>query len=253
MSDSFAQSDDDLFAYDPSKETKSSNASYDSLSSNSKQTNEFYDKISKDIKDNDEDNFLEINALRVKFSQAMIGSYNFWITPTVPVAYSNTVTQVLDQLTNGKFSDLFLYNTLESNIIRRSQLMYLLNGTFNKETSETDSFKSFMKKIGVDTDQGYVPTYVGTLIRISMHILARERSMYLDLAHRLQIVPNPLVLEDNSSLDLMQEMSRAIHTTVEGSQETYLVKRFISNFSESFAFKLNSMNNSNIEYEVRSL
>lgn len=253
MSDAFAHSDDDLFAYDPSNETKSLNNNFDSLSSNSKETNQFYDKISKDIESNDEENFLQINALRVKFSQAVISSYNFWIAPTVPVAYSNTVTQVLDQLTNGKFSDLFLYNTLESNIIRRSQLIYLLDGTFNKENSKTDSFNYFMKKIGVDTDHGYIPTYVGTLIRISMHVLTKERSMYLDLANKLQIVPNSLVLEDNGSFEEMQQMSKFINSTVEGNQEAYLIQKFISNFSESFTFKLNNMNNSNIEYEVRSL
>jgi len=253
MSDAFSQSDDDLFAYEPSREVKNTNSIYDSYSSNSKQNNELYDQISRNIQDNDEENFLEINALRVKFSQAVLGSYDFWISPTTPSSYASTVAQVLNQLTDGRFSDLYLFNNLEANIIRRSQLIYLLDGTFKGENSESDSFKSFTKKIGVDVDQSYVPTYVGTLVRISTHILAKERSMYLELAQKLDIVPNPTALENQDSGSVLDQMGSDVHSSVQTKQQNHLSNTFISNFSESFVSKLNNMNNSNIAYEIRSI
>lgn len=253
MSDAFSQSDDDLFSYDPSQEKKK-NTSFDSFSVNSKPNNELYDQIAKDIKNNDEDNFLEINELRVKFSQAVLGSYYFWVNPSTAVSYVNTVTTVLDQLTNGRFSDLYLYNNLEITILRRSQLVYLLDGTFNQDNHKNDeSFKSFMKKLGVDVDQTYIPTYVGTLIRISNSILARERSMYLELAQKLNIVPNPAVLDINSDKDDTDNMAASLKSTVNSIQEDHLSNIFIANFSESFVNKLNNMNQSNIDYEIRSL
>lgn len=250
MSEFMNENDDDLFEYDPSKEKVNNPTSFDS-SSNSKISNEVYDQIAKSMRNNDEESFIKTNAIRIKFSQAILNSYDFWISPTSSLTYFNTVTQILDELTNGRFSDLYLYNYLEANILRRNHIVYLLNQTFNStDTKDSKAFNDFFDKLGVSVSDSYIPTYVGTLIRISNHILAKERSMYLSLANKLNLIPNPAVLDPNTTVD---EVFEATQSNSANTRKDMLTSRFYSNIDDSFCEKLNNMNGTNISHRLSQL
>jgi len=250
MSEFMNQNDDDLFSYDPSKEEKPS-APFVASSSNSKISNEIYDQITKNIEENDDENFLKINGLRIKFAQAILNSYHFWVSPISALSYLNTVTTVLDQLTNGRFSDLYLYNYLENNIIRRNHIIFLLTETFDpNNVKDSQSFDQFLEKMGIKLNDSYVPTYVGTLVRISSHILSKERAMYISLADKLKVVPNPAVLDPHPSTE---EVFDATQASVASSQAAMISASFDRNIDASFVEKLNNLNTTEIEYQVKKL
>lgn len=251
MSEFMKENDDDLFDYDPSKEKVSSSVPFSSSSSNSKISNEVYDQISKSIKENDDENFLKANGLRIKFSQAVLNSYDFWISPSSSFTYFSTVSQVLDELTNGRFSDLYLYNYLEANIIRRNHIAYLLNQTFyGNETKDSKAFNDFFDKLGIAVTDAYIATYVGTLIRITNHILSKERSMYLSLATKLNLIPNPAVLDPNTTSD---EIFEATQASSSSSRYSMLSSKFNQNIDESFYEKLNNMDGTNISHRLTEI
>jgi hypothetical protein len=253
MSESISQNDDDLFNYDPSKEkTSAHNISSFSDTSNSKVSNEVYEQIAKSIDQNDDENFLKLNGLRMKFSQAILNSYDFWLSPVYTVSYFATTVTVLDQLTDGKFSDLFLYNYLENSIVRRSHIIFLLTETFDsKNIKDSESFDRFLEKMEIKLTDAYVPTYVGTLVRISSHILSKQRAMYISLANKLNIVPNSVIFDAHPSIE---EVFKATQfDNIAGVQEAVIARSFNSNFSGSFVEKLNNLNATNIDYQIRNL
>lgn len=251
MSDAFSQSDDDLFNYDPSKETSKPLDFSTSTSNDKSSSNEIYSHISKNINQNDDSALDGLNGLRVKFSQAVLGSYDFWLSSTSAVAYSNTINTVMDQITDGRFSDLYLFNYLEMNIIRRHHITHLLNDTFSSnDVKDSESFKSFMNRIGIDVNDSYVPVYIGTIIRITTHIIAQERSMYLSLAEKLQIVPNPAVLDGDNHYDNIIKSARA---SVQQTQRDLLDTKFVHNANFTFFERLNNMNNTQVNHVIRSI
>ena len=251
MSDPIFQNDDDLFNYDPSKDSSKHLDFSSSTSSDKNKENQIYSHISKNIDNNDDDALDGVNGLRVKFSQAVIGSYDYWIASALPVAYTSTINDVMDQLTGGRFSDLYLYNYLEINIIRRINIIGIMDDAFSSASSSaSDSFKTFMKKIGVDITDSYVPVYIGTLTRITSHILAQERSMYLSLAEKLQVTPNPAVLDSNFT---QESALRNARLSVQQSQRDLIDNKFIQNSDSNFFDRLNNMNTTQINHALRSL
>lgn len=251
MSDVFSQNDDDLFNYDPSKEQTKPLDFSTSTSSDKPSSNEIYNHISKNINSNDDSSLEGINGLRVKFSQAVIGSYDFWLASSAPVAYSNTINSVLDQITGGRFSDLYLFNYLEMSIIRRNHITQLLNDTFTAEDStSSESFKTFMDRIGVNVNDSFVPVYIGTIVSVTQHIIAQERSMYLTLAEKLQVVPNPAVLDANNNYDSIIKNAKS---SVKQTQQDLLDSKFAHNANDGFFEKLNNMNNTQVNHVIRLL
>ena len=251
MSDPIFQNDDDLFNYDPSKESSKPIDFSSSVSGDKNKENQIYSHISKNIDNNDDIALDGVNGLRVKFSQAVIGSYDFWLSSALPVAYTSTINSVMDQITGGRFSDLYLYNYLEINIIRRMNIMHIMDDAFSPdEDSNSDTFKTFMKKIGVDIVDSYVPVYIGTLTRITGHVLAQERSMYLSLAEKLQVTPNPAVLDGQFH---HEAILRNAKLSVQQSQRDLVDAKFVENSNSNFFDKLNNMNTTQINYVLRSI
>jgi hypothetical protein len=251
MSDLFYQDDDDLFSYDPSKEVSKPTDFSSSTLNQKDQNNEIYSHISKNINDNDDVALDGIDGLRIKFSQAVLGSYDFWLASASPVAYTNTLNSIMDQITGGRFSDLYLYNYLEINIIRRMHISHIMNDAFSAEgLKDTDNFKSFMKRIGVDIADSYVPVYIGTMIRITNHIIAQERSMYLALAEKMQITPNPTVLDADYHYDTIIKNAKS---SVQQSQRDLLDLKFAHNSDHVFFDKLNNMNNTQVNHVIRTI
>ena len=253
MSEFSRQNDDDLFDYDPSKDKPKVSHDYISSSSNSKVSNEVYDQITKSIEENDDENYLKVNGLRIKFSQAILNSYDYWISPIGAISSFVTISQVLDQLTGGRFSSLYLYNYLETSILRRKHIIYLLSQTFDqvsRNKDDDDSFREFLARLDVKVSDSYIPTYVGTLVRISSHILAKDRAMYITLANKLDIVPNASVLESTSS---PSEVYNNSQQNVKAASDCLLQETFNKSVDMAFAEKLNNLNGTQVDYQLRSI
>jgi hypothetical protein len=244
MSDAFSQDDDDLFSYDPTKETsKPLDFSSSNLSDKDK-NNEIYNHISKNINDNDDLALEGMNGF-------VLGSYDFWLASSSAVAYSSTINTVMDQITGGRFSDLYLYNYLELNIIRRMHIIHLMNDAFaSKDIKDDTGFKHFMKRIGVDLVDSYIPVYIGTMVRITNHALSQERSMYLSLAEKMQITPNPSVIDADYHYDTIIKNAMS---SVQKTQRDLLDIKFVQNSDSVFFDKLNNMNSTQVTHVVRSI
>ncbi len=246
---SYSQSDDDLFDYDPSVE-KSKEQLYNSVS-DIKSDNTLLSDLSRNIKNNDDQTFDGHTEIRVKLAEAILGSYDKWINNASSVAYFSTLNTMLDELTNGRFSVMYFYNTIEQKILRRININTLIGESFIvKNDNNKDTLKEFLTRIGISYDGPYLSTYVGTLVRISNHILIRERAMYLSLAERLQLSCNPLIAQDSPNFEEVIALSQF---TVTDQQEKIIQNQFIHNSDEYFLEKLNNINLSNINFKIRSI
>jgi hypothetical protein len=246
---SYSQSDDDLFDYDPSIE-KPKEQLYNPVS-DIKSDNTLLSDLSRNIKNNDDQTFDGHTEIRVKLAEAILGSYDKWINNASSVAYFSTLNTMLDELTNGRFSVMYFYNTIEQKILRRININTLIGESFIVKNDNTkDSLKEFLGRIGISYDGPYLSTYVGTLVRISNHILIRERAMYLSLSERLQLPCNPLISQDSPNFEEVIALSQF---TVTDQQEKIIQNQFIHNSDEYFLEKLNNINLTNINFKIRSI
>jgi len=246
---SYSQSDDDLFDYDPSIE-KPKEQLYNPVS-DIKSDNTLLSDLSRNIKNNDDQTFDGHTEIRVKLAEAILGSYDKWINNASSVAYFSTLNTMLDELTNGRFSVMYFYNTIEQKILRRININTLIGESFIVKNDNTkDSLKEFLGRIGISYDGPYLSTYVGTLVRISNHILIRERAMYLSLSERLQLSCNPLISQDSPNFEEVIALSQF---TVTDQQEKIIQNQFIHNSDEYFLEKLNNINLTNINFKIRSI
>jgi len=245
----YSQNDDDLFDYDPSTE-KEKQLIYNPVS-DIKSDNTLLSDLSRNIKDNDDQTFDGNTEIRIKLAEAILSSYDKWINNASSVAYFSTLNTMLDELTNGRFSVMYFYSTIEQKILRRININTLIGESFIvKDGDNKDTLKQFLTKIGISYDGPYLSTYVGTLVRISNHILFREKAMYLSLAEKLQLPANPLVSQDNPDFEKVIEFSKF---TVTDQQEKLIQNQFIHNSDQSFLDKLNNISLSNINFKIRSI
>lgn len=248
---SYSHDDDDLFSYDPSKEEKQKEPIYSSVSDIKSTDNTLLNDLSRNIKNNDDETFDGKTEVRVKLAEAILSSYDKWLASATSIAYFSTLNTVLDELTNGRFSVMYFYNTVEQKILRRININTLIGEAFDpKLTQSNDTLKQFLDRLGISYDGPYLSTYVGTLLRISNHILLRERAMYLSLSERLQLSPNPLIIQDSPDFNEVLSISKF---TVTDQQSKIIEDQFIQNSNQEFMDKLNTMNLSNINFNIRSI
>ena len=118
MTNEAFQNDDDLFNYDPSTESVNNQPNFSTSSSGTKYNSDILDSISKKFEDDKDIDTLGMLGIRIKFAQSLIGSYTEFIQRSV-VPFHKAVHETLDEITNGRFSMIHMYNYLEQNILRR--------------------------------------------------------------------------------------------------------------------------------------
>lgn len=246
----YSQSDDDIFSYDPSTEPVKSQP-YNPIPEAKPADNVLLTDLSRDIKDNDDETFDGNTEVRVKLAEAILTAYNHWTSNAGSVGYFSTLNTILDELTAGRFGLMYFYNTLEQKILRRININFLLGDTFTSTDKDVNNtLKRFLAKIGVSLDGPYLPTYVGTLVRMSNHILIRERVMYLHLSEKYKLPVNPIIFQENPNFEEIVLSSRI---TVSEQHEKVIRNQFISNTDQIFLEKLNDTTSSNINFKIRSI
>ena len=210
----YRNDDDDLFDYDPSKE-QTSNYSQDYLTSSTQNNNSKDNSLLDDIyrqMDNlvHSDGEEAVNEFRIRLSDSLNEAYSQYLSKSSVVSHVQAVTITLDEVTNGRFSELYLLKNLEQNIFRRINIHFLLNAIIDDGGENNISFKDFLAKVNISISDDFIPVYFLTLLNISSHTLDLERAMYMDLSQRLGITPNPLAIHSDPT---PKEISNAVPLT----------------------------------------
>jgi len=205
MSNESFASDDDLFSYDPSVETAKPQSSFE------KNNSEILQNISKKIEENKDEDLIGSLGLRVKMAESILASYAEFIKIN-SVFFNKSVHQVLDQLTDGNFSLIYSYNFLESNIVRRINIKFLLQSIFLEKGKSSEQFKKFMSKFDLGFDESFVDIYINPTLMINDHIINNERAMYVNLAIKLNRTPSPVITNPDPKIeDLIALVPSNVH------------------------------------------
>jgi hypothetical protein len=241
MTNEAFNNDDDLFSYDPDQ-TKhiQSNDFYSSASDNT--TSGVFDDISKRIDDTKDDDILGSFSLKIRFAESLLDTYNKFVRPS-NVFFHKAVHQTLDQLTNGRFSMFYMYNFLEQNIIRRLNVSYLFENAFLQKTEDgsleiSSEFKQFLDQIKMDSDNNFVNCYIKTNLHINNHVLNNERSMYAQIAEKLDLPMHPVIADPNPPL---QDLIHTLATSVSDYHDTMYKSMFESLSDAQYTEKLSEL------------
>lgn len=215
----YRQDDDDLFSYDPSQDSPAEDYISQSIaapSSSNALLEDLYRTIDKNQKhDHDSSRF------RVSLADSLYEAYADYIGLSQVVSHFQAVTETLDHLTQGAFGKIYLCRRIEQNIFRRLAIHMLVNAIINDESQDDDglSFKEFLAKMNITVDDDFLPTYFGSIMRISNHALNLDRAMYINLCQELSITPNYLAIDSDVQAS---DINNFLKKNVSDQQNAYL-------------------------------
>ena len=237
MTNEAFSNDDDLFSYDPTQEQVVDKTDF-SASSSGKNNSDILDDISKRIDGTKDDDILGSFSMKIRFAQSFIESYTYFVQ-TSNAFFDRAVHQTLDQLTSGRFSMIYMFNHLEHNLLRRLNVKYILENTFlDSGEPSSDDFKTFAKKVGLDLDEVFVGCYIESNIDINNHVINNERSLYMELAERLDLNPHDVIADSNPTLD---ELIESLPTTVDRYHQEMYEAMFASLADSGYTNKLSDL------------
>jgi len=237
----YRDNDDDLFDYDPSKDNNvqpvtNFSTSTSNHSSGNEVLDDMYRSIEKFSGEADEENI----KFRVGLAGSLYSAYETFVSKSQVVSHISSTAEILDELTNGKYSALYACRQIEQNIFRRLGVHFLVSAILedNAKDEEGVTFKEFLQKMNLDIPQDFVSTYFSTLFRISSHILNVERAMYISLCNKLEIVPNSKALDPEASI---KDINDAIPMTASDFREQQFSSTLSRLYDESFVQSINSI------------
>lgn len=215
----YRQDDDDLFSYDPSQDTPASD--YTSLPSSAPSSpNSLLDDLYRTI-DKNQKNDHDSSRFRVSLADSLYEAYADYVGLSQVVSHFQAVTETLDNITQGAFGKLYLCRRVEQNIFRRLAIHMLLQAIIEDDTKDEDgmSFKEFLSKMNITVDDDFIPTYFGSIMRISQHALNLDRALYINLCQELSITPNYLAIDSDIQA---QDINNFVRRNVSEQQNIYL-------------------------------
>jgi len=253
MSQYISDNDDDLFEYEPAEENKDSllqkysEQQYDYINSEkdshqieignsvlAKTLSETFDK------ENDLDSITLSNA---SVYRALINAMESFVE-TDKTYYLRTQHQILDELTQGKFSLTLVYNVLEIRIAAKKILYNTLNAVFNDNSSkEIELFVELASKLSYEEiSNEFLTGSIRTSISILDFTIKLDQILYLHIAEKLN-QPIKEILFENDKEDVDIDLQNFIY---ERSYTEYLRK-----LEENMlcAFSLSATNVSQTETE----
>jgi hypothetical protein len=237
MTNEAFSNDDDLFSYDPSQEPVVDKPDF-SASASGKINSDILEDISKRIDGSKDDDILGSFSMKVRFAQSFIESYTYFIQ-TSHTFFHRAVHQTLDQLTSGRFSMIYMFNHLEHNLLRRLNVKYILENTF-LDTGEPSSedFQTFLKRVGLDLDETFIGCYIQSNIDINNHVINNERSLYMELAERLDLNPHHVIANSNPTLD---DLVGSLPTSIDRYHQEMYEAMFASLADSGYTNKLSDL------------
>jgi hypothetical protein len=245
----YRQDDDDLFSYDPSLDSESTN--YSETSSSPTSDNNLldgiyrnFDKFSLDDK--------KSSDFKINLAHSLYEAYHGFIDKSLSLGYVSSINDTLDILTQGRFGKLFLTRVLEQSIFRRLAINALLSAIIDGDSEDENrhSFKSFLLQMNISIDDDFISTYFSSLLRISNHSLNLNRAMYINLCNELSITPHSLVLDNDVS---GKDLDNAIIDSIPDYQDKYLNNLYNIASSDSFIDKVKNVFSSENQPNVLSI
>ena len=188
---SYVSDDDDLFEYDPDTEVTQTQAIPQS------NTTDLSDR-EKDLIDNIKEHFDHtegsIKGLEITLASAF---YNALSTSTDAFNQSATLKSIkmtLDELTDGRYSLIEYFNTIESKIAHKIFFLNLCDAVFEGDQTYADIVKEIFD---IELTNLHLQTVYYPTIQILRHTLELDKATYLQLSEQLNIPVKMCLFENN--------------------------------------------------------
>lgn len=237
----YRDNDDDLFNYDPSQDTSVQPVTnFSSTTSNHSSGNEVLDDMYRSIEKSSGYADHESIRFRVDLAGSLYAAYETFLNKSQVISHISSTAEILDELTNGKYSALYACRQIEQNIFRRLGVHFLVSAILEDDAKDQEgiTFKDFLQKLNLNIPDDFVSTYFSTLFRISNHILNVERAIYISLCNKLGIVPNSKALDPEVSV---KEINTALPMTASDFREQQFSSTLSRLYDESFVDSINSI------------
>lgn len=233
--------DDDLFEYDPEKEvneekTFSNHSSEDYLSNSSFSDEE--KKLLKNITNSTDLDEYPVDNLKAALSTNFANT-NYHMMHGGLDLFANTVAivEVLDELTEGKFTMKRNYYLLESKIIRSLFILHLANIIFRDNGDLDPEVESLFKSVtNIDFTQMNVKTCYLSTINIMRHTVNINRAAYVKLSNELGLERKDSLLDEEMSFETFYSEVSADYYLAKGNSNlfAYLMNNGLKEDLESF-------------------
>jgi len=191
--------DDDLFDYDPSEDSSTNTIPEETVTPLTSEEKTFFENI----KDNIEEDFstTNLNPTQIMFAQSFHKAVSLHIdTGTKSSSFVISVTEALDDLTEGRFSLLNYKNVLEFKISKIMSVLSICSFLDEdiEEIQDEDGIKELLESIGLSLSPMYVDSCFRSTLSILSHILFINRSLYSSTCTALNVEPKEFLFMEPS-------------------------------------------------------
>lgn len=199
----YSSQDDDLFEYDPDNEISHNSNPHPysnaqpNLVSNEK---EFVKNIQNTSTLTELSSGATIDGPQVNIAHAFIAASDIFVNQEAPIhAHYYSARHILDELSNGKFSLISMFKSIEYKIYRLMSFLNISDALFGDGGSEINQILS-------DNFQAQItPSYISMIYEphaaICRHSLLLNRAAYQKLGEILEINTIPELLSDNVDIE----------------------------------------------------
>lgn len=187
----YSENDDDLFDYEYVEDQKT--IIEKEITS---EVSEFQNKVNIDLNDADlESTSTNLHAGKIQFALAYHKAYENFVYETLPLSVAKSFTIILDTLTNGDYSLITRFYTLEMFISRKLLFLKLSHNALKETDSDFSFFAELGKILHLDVDQFYIDNFFNTTLNICEFSVNLDRAEYLTLSKKLGIPVNQELFE----------------------------------------------------------
>jgi len=189
MSNYISDNDDDLFDYEPEKESST-------FISDTNQSLSSDNDLLKKIKDHIQtDNLIDFNTNNAKLAIGFSNSTHALLNSVYSESLVKSLIISLDSLTRGDFSLLIRFHELEMKISKRMDFHILVREIFFENESPSKELKELFDFLSIDPTDIYISSCFLSSVAISNHCLMLDRSEYIVLSKKLNIPTKHYLLE----------------------------------------------------------
>lgn len=197
---SYSTNDDDIFDYDPDQDVSSTTQfdSYQKSFSSDNSSNpivssakDIFDDLVSNPSSND-----TIDEVKVKLAISFQSASSSFYAKVQPQSYANSVSMVLDTLTNGDFSMVYMFNHKQALITQRLRYITMMNQVIKVDSHEKPILESLFNFLDIEYDINHIEIFYTTNLNIALHCLHLDRAIYKTLAKKLNLPVKQHLLDD---------------------------------------------------------
>jgi hypothetical protein len=185
----YSDNDDDLFEYEY-VETKTDSIN-EAFKESSSELNDFQNKLNIDISESDiDDKGFNLHGRHIQLSLAYHKAYEQFVYETVPLSLAKSFTITLDTLTNGDFSLISKFYSLEMIISRKLLFLQLSFPALQQGPKYISILKEIGNVLKIEIDDFFIQNFFLTTLEICEFTIKLHQAEYLTLSKRLGIPVN---------------------------------------------------------------